>query len=129
MTREQELWVMNEFKELYSLPPGVLEKKDPDWPDFLLTTSNGTKIGIELTEIVDSDDVQRDYVTRNKITDAVLERLKPKMPFRFAIDIELLEMGVSKAQFSATVDALVSFCLSEFDHLANNEKLEFMRFD
>jgi hypothetical protein len=123
MTKSQEQFVIDRFKELY-LPEANINRADPPWPDFIFINNSGEKIGIEITEVINNKDSQRDYSTRNEITDLVLDKLAPLLSFKFTLEIDLLPEGVRKSDKDKTVEEIVKMCLEEFFTIENDELIE-----
>jgi hypothetical protein len=119
MTKEEEKYVLQSFKELYSkFPQGGLEHIDS--PDFIIRDISNRKIGIELTQAV-HDEKSKQHSSEEKIfTDLVLNKLIPILPFHFSLSIDLIEgKGVKKSQREIIADQVADFCCNEFHSLEN----------
>jgi hypothetical protein len=131
MTPEEEQFVIDEFKELYTdFPSGTIASANPPLPDFLLTTQAGKKIGIEITEAVNSEEEIKYLAFRYKITDLVLEKLKNILPFRFALSIYTDNNKVIKSnEINKTVNDIVNICVEETNTIQDLELIELENFE
>lgn len=110
------------FRELYTeCPEGELIQKEPPFPDFILTTDFGKKIGIEITEAVHPGPSRRNSSTRSIFTEKVIEHLKNLLPFPFSINIEFLETGISKSKQDQIIREVAIFCALEYYSLEDSE--------
>ena len=123
MKWQDEEFVMRRFQEMYDgFPEGHLEHKSPPWPDFVLSITSGKNIGIELTQAVHNDEDKRISSTKNAITDLVLTKLIPLLPFHFSIIVKPFpKVGVSKTEKDKIATEVAVFCVKEFSSLQNEE--------
>ncbi|WP_462255013.1 hypothetical protein [Ferruginibacter sp.] len=116
MTYQEEIHVINAFFGLYK--NFLIDKLEhPDSPDFIMTTDS-KKIGIELTQIVHSQNAKQLSSEEINFTDLVLKKLVHLLPFNFSISIDLFtNKGVSKAKRENISTEVANFCANEFLNL------------
>lgn len=123
MNKDEEEILIQSFKRKYSnFPEGILCRKDPPSTDYLLTTTENLKIGIELTEIFVDEKLKQVSSEKEKLTDSVLKKLSIILPFTFSINIDLdSKKPFEKRSKVKLVDQIVSLCVDEFYELSNYE--------
>lgn len=130
MTDEEEIIVINKFREMYmDFPEGILEH--PDLPDFILSTDS-KKIGIETTQIVHSKKDKQLNAEETNFTDLVISKLVPLLPFHFSLSIDLIaEIGVGKSKREKISLEVAEFCAAEFASLSDiqHADVEHLDFD
>jgi hypothetical protein len=123
MTKNEEGVLMHLFMESYNdFPQGTVLKMNPPAADYLLSTSSGEKIGIELTEAFHNKEAKRISSDTYKFTRLVLEKLEKKLSFSFSIDIDInIEKGIPKSISKNIVNNTATFCINEFADLIDYE--------
>jgi hypothetical protein len=126
MNTAAEIWIINRFKESFrSFPDGDLTKTNPPAPDFVLTRRAGETIGIELTEALHSEQARQVSNDTYNFTNLVLEELQNRLPFTFAIDIDLNPAKpIAKSKRGNAAKEVVKECVAEFSDLRPNEDKE-----
>jgi hypothetical protein len=131
MNNLEEENLINSFKKAYiPFPEGVLSKMNPPYADYLLITNFGKSFGIELTETFHNEKSKRASETTNEFTNAVLNILKNKLPFRFSISIDLNPLiGVPKSKFAQIANTVSDICCIEFWDLKDLQHREIFHFE
>lgn len=134
MNDHSERWYLDRFKLLYpAFPEGTIVKTES--PDFVIETVRGT-IGIELTELSDAKQGEhsaaRLLAFRRMMVQHVIAQLRTRLPWQFAIDIDLAEpLEIPKNKRVEWVKEVAGFCLDEFSDLSPGEsrRVEHVDFD
>lgn len=120
MTRQEEIHVINTFREMYkNFPIGNLEH--PDKPDFIVIDGS-KRIGIETTQVVHSKKAKQISSEQVNFTDLVISKLIHLLPFHFSLSIDLLtDIGVSKSKKEQIATDVANFCVGEFSTLEDTK--------
>jgi hypothetical protein len=118
MTHEEEIFVINKFREMYEhFPEGILDH--PNSPDFILTTTY-KKIGIELTQMFHSNEAKQLSSEKNDFTDLVVHKLSKRLPYHFGLTIDIDEnIGVGKGKREKIACDVSEICFNEFKDVAD----------
>lgn len=117
----QGRFLLLRFKNNYSDFPEC-DIVDFEGPNFIITCTDATTIGIEITEAMHSPEARRNSTTQKKFNEAVVENLMMRMPFKFILDIDLkYGVEVPKTLWNDTVESVTKIILQEFKDLANHQ--------
>jgi hypothetical protein len=122
MNQATETNLIDRFKKCYKyFPSGELIKTNPPATDFILKTNDST-IGIELTEALHSEQARQISADTYNFTNGVVMELRNKLPFTFAIDIDLSPtIPIPKTNRPKLITQVVEQCVKEFSNLQPNE--------
>ncbi|WP_111669415.1 hypothetical protein [Algoriphagus litoralis] len=121
MTKFEEIHLFQKFQENYkNMPLGKVLYDDK--PDVTFTTSNGEIIGIELTECIYDEILMKESEYQIKFNEKVIEKLEPKISFKFYLDIILdTKNPLRQNQIESTINDIIEVCIEEFGDLNQYE--------
>ena len=117
--KEQEKFIFDKFKELYvEFPIGTFVHDDR--PDFILTTSLGQTIGIEITEAIYDQSQMQKSEYQIKFNQDVIEKLSQLLPYKFHLSIHLDQKPlINQSNYKQVVNEIAEICFNEFFDLEN----------
>jgi hypothetical protein len=133
MTKKEEHRIIEQFRKAYpSFPVGILTVPDPPYPDFVLTTADHRRIGIEVTEVFHSEEKKQYSSLKDQVTDKLIEELKKRLPYKFTMNVfPDRNRAVRKARINELIAELADLCVAEFGTLPNNDwgEVEHIEYD
>ena len=127
MTEDEEVWLLEKFKELYTaFPEGFIKKTES--PDFIIENTL-QKVGIELTEAFQdstrgSSFLQRKSSDQDYFVRLLIKNIQPEVPFTFSIGISFNYFNSIKGSERKKICDFVSpLCISILKSLANKESV------
>jgi len=112
---------MDGFRRSYlAFPSGKVVQEEPPMPDFVLTTNEGKRIGIEVTEVFHSAEKKQRSAVKNQLTQQVISRLEKLLAYKFTMNVFPDERPIWKAKTNELVGEVVNICVAEFGALAND---------
>lgn len=126
MTKNEELEIIEKFKELYKeFPEGEIVVQEA--PDFIVKSKN-IKIGIEITETFQDDELKRDSADWAEFTDELIDRVQKAVPFTFSIGIRFSSkdhLKANKKEHEPLYSSLVPLCVATLKEMTNKQICHF----
>ena len=128
MRVEEEIWLMERFQKLYSRVTFEKPLKQES-PDFI-SYSNGTKIGIEITEVFQdsasgNSKLQQYSADCSKLTDQLIDVIQPFINFKFTIGITFSKVNhIRKSTKNQLIQTLKNICVPAMINLNDHQNID-----
>lgn len=136
MNSYQEKKLYERFKQTFNEFPPIEREiiDDQDKPDSIIITSDKRKIGIELTELFQDSDKNRNAGSKLKELESIQEKIgceivrRTNSNIRFGLDIDFSFKRISKSRKATIINEVCSFLEDKLTDIKENQTLSFSNY-